>query len=373
LLKKRVIVSVINDLNTDQRVHKICSFIQEQGYEVLLVGRQKRESAPMEFRPYSTHRFRLLFEKGVLFYAAFNIRLFWFLLFRKCDLLVSNDLDTLLPNYLVSRWRKKKLIYDSHEFFTEVPELIHRPKVQRIWERIERNIFPKLTHVSTVNTSIAEKYTQKYGVALKVVRNVSPLWKPNNLKTKQELGIPEGKTILIMQGAGLNVDRGVEEAIRMMPLLENCVLILVGDGDIIPEMKLLVTANNWGDRVLFFGKRPYSELLNYTYQADFGLSFDQPTNPNYLYSLPNKVFDYLHTGTPILCSNVVEVAKLVQHYQIGAIIHNFSPEKLAVQVQEIIDNPVLIASWKENCSQAATIENWEHEVQTLTDFYPKID
>ncbi|WP_343634898.1 glycosyltransferase family 4 protein [Fluviicola sp.] len=370
--KPKVIVSVINDLNTDQRVHKVCSFIENQGYDVLLVGRKLKSSQEMECRNYRTKRFSMYYEKGALFYAWFNFRLFWFLLFRSSDILVSNDLDTLLPNYLVSKLKGKKLVYDSHEYFTEVPELISRPKVKAVWERIERFIFPKLNYVSTVNQSIAEKYREKYGVSLKVVRNVSPLWNPSHIRSKKELGIPEGKHILIMQGAGLNVDRGVEEAIRMMPFLDNAVLIIVGHGDIIPEMKQLVERENWQEKVLFFGKRPYAELLQFTQQADLGLSFDQPTNPNYLFSLPNKIFDYIHTSTPIICSDLVEVSKLVKGYAVGEIVTDFAPEHLARQIQAVLNNPGLMEQWKNNCKIAALKENWEVEVQQLNEFYPKV-
>lgn len=370
--KPTVIVSVINDLNTDQRVHKVCSFIEDQGYDVLLVGRMLKSSQKMEFRSYRTKRFRMVFEKGPLFYAWFNFRLFWFLLFRPSTILVANDLDTLLPNYLVYRIKGKKLVYDSHEYFTEVPELISRPKVKAIWERVERFVFPKLKQVSTVNQSIARKYEEKYGVPLKVVRNVSPRFHPAVIRSKKELGIPEGKHILIMQGAGLNVDRGVEEAIRMMPFLENTALIIVGNGDVIPEMKALVEKENWQDRVFFFGKRPYAELLQFTQQADLGLSFDQPTNPNYLFSLPNKIFDYIHTTTPIVCSNLVEVSKLVKGYDVGEIVTDFTPPHLAQQIQTILDNPELMERWKTNCKLAADKESWETEVQQLNEFYPKV-
>lgn len=370
--KPKVIVSVINDLNTDQRVHKVCSFIESQGYDVLLVGRKLKSSQEMEYRSYRTKRFRMYYEKGALFYAWFNFRLFWFLLFRPSTILVANDLDTLLPNYLVSKLKGKKLVYDSHEYFTEVPELISRPKIKAVWERIERFIFPKLKYVSTVNRSIAEKYREKYGVSLKVVRNVSPLWNPSHIRSKKELGIPEGKHVLIMQGAGLNVDRGVEEAIRMMPFLEDSVLIIVGNGDIIPAMKKLVEKEHWQDRVLFFGKRPYSELLQFTQQADMGLSFDQPTNPNYLFSLPNKIFDYIHTSTPVICSDLVEVSKLVKGYEVGEVVTDFEPEHLARQIQAVLTNPELMERWKNNCKIAAGKENWEVEVQQLNEFYPKV-
>lgn len=370
--KKRVIVSVINDLNTDQRVHKVCTYIQSRGYDVLLVGRKKRDSQVMEPRNYGTKRFTMLFEKGALFYAFFNARLFFFLLFRKADILVSNDLDTLLPNYLVSRLKRTSLVYDSHEYFTEVPELISRPKVQAVWERIEKWIFPKLDKVSTVNQSIARKYEEKYQVKLQVVRNVSPKYIPDTSITRTDLGLPLEKTILIMQGAGLNIDRGVEEAIRAMPFLDSCVLIIVGNGDIIPAMKILVETQQWQDKVLFFGKRPYRELMQFTQLADFGLSFDQPTNPNYLFSLPNKVFDYIHTGTPLFCSNVVEVSKLVNNYNIGHVIHDFSPQALADSIARCIADKELVASWKKNCQVAAEKECWENEVENFSTFYPKL-
>lgn len=370
--KKRVIVSVINDLNTDQRVHKVCTYIQSRGYDVLLVGRKKRDSQVMEFRNYSTKRFAMLFEKGPMFYAFFNARLFFYLLFHKADILVANDLDTLLPNFLVSRLKRAALVYDSHEYFTEVPELISRPKVQAVWERIENWIFPKLDKVSTVNQSIANKYEEKYKVKLQVVRNVSPKYIPDTSITRTDLGLPLEKTILIMQGAGLNIDRGIEEAIRAMPFLEACVLIIVGDGDVIPEMKILVESQQWQDKVKFFSKRPYRELMQFTQLADFGLSFDQPTNPNYLYSLPNKVFDYIHTETPIFCSNVVEVSRLVTNYNIGKVIDDFTPEHLAFSIQQCLSDKAMIATWKENCKRAAAIECWENEVEKLANFYPEL-
>ncbi|MGB1317211.1 MAG: glycosyl transferase group 1, partial [Flavobacteriales bacterium] len=130
-------MSVINDLSTDQRVHKHCMMLTGLGYNVLLIGRQKSDSVPLDKRGYETHRMQLPFERGPLFYASYNLALCFNLLIRKSNLLFSNDLDTLLPNFLVSRIIGKKLIYDSHEFFTEVPELVNRPKVQSVWRKLE--------------------------------------------------------------------------------------------------------------------------------------------------------------------------------------------------------------------------------------------
>ena len=165
--KARVLVSVTNDLYTDQRVHKVCMFLLSQRYEVQLIGRRRRSSVPLPKRPYSTVRMPLLFEKGALFYAFFNLRLFLRLFFSRADILLANDLDTLLANHWAKKFKRKaRLVYDSHEYFTEVPELIHRPKVRKIWLRIEERIFPKLKDVYTVNESIASIYAEKYNLSL---------------------------------------------------------------------------------------------------------------------------------------------------------------------------------------------------------------
>ena len=196
---KRAIVSVTNDLFTDNRVNKVCLFLVDQGYDVTLIGRKRKSSAELPNRAYKTKRMKLLFETGALFYAAYNFRLFWYIVFHKADVLVANDLDTLLANYLAKKIKPSaELVYDSHEYFTEVPELTSRPKVQKIWLKIERSIFPKLKKCYTVNSSIAEIYNGLYGKEMKVVRNISPLWKSDNIADKKILGIPENKHLIIL-------------------------------------------------------------------------------------------------------------------------------------------------------------------------------
>jgi len=150
---KRILISVTNDLTTDQRVEKTCEALSEIGYDVLLVGRKLKKSLPIQ-RNYMTIRFRLLFNVGFLFYAEFNIRLFIFLLFTKKDLLFSNDVDTLLPNYIISKLQNKKLVFDSHELFSEIPELVHKKRVKNVWLFLEKTIIPKLQTVITVSDSI---------------------------------------------------------------------------------------------------------------------------------------------------------------------------------------------------------------------------
>ena len=209
-------------------------------------------------------RMKLPFENGPLFYASYNIGLFFHLLFRKVDLFFSNDLDTLLPNFFASKLRGKQLIYDSHEFFTEVPELTSRPRVQGVWKSMEKWILPKLKNALTVNQSIAGLYKEAYGIEMKVLRNIPQLVEPAEQPSKSELGLPLDKKIIILQGSGINMHRGAEESVEAMRYVEDAIFLILGSGDVIPELKQLVKQYNLEHSVIFKGRMPYDKMMAHT-------------------------------------------------------------------------------------------------------------
>ncbi len=362
---KKVIVSVINDLVTDQRVARSCSVFKELGYDVLLIGRQQRQSQPLPKRNYDCIRMKLLFEQGPQFYLFFNLRLFFVLLFHKADVLLANDLDTLLPNYLISKLKGIPLIYDSHELFCEVPELQANQAKKRIWEKLEKRIVPYLNYCLTVNQSIANWFTKKYQVPFSVVRNIPSYSKIENLKTRSELQLPLDKKIVILQGAGINVDRGSEELVEAFQYLDNSYLLLIiGCGDVITALKEKVITLQSQTNVLFIDKMPASELRHYTANANIGVTIDKDTNLNYHFSLPNKVFDYMHAGIPILASKLPEIEQLINTYHIGTFIESHQPQHIAEQLREFLTSADYEVC-KRNTQLAAAENNWETEKQQL--------
>lgn len=370
--KIKAILSVTNCICHDQRVLKMSDTLAGMGCDILIIGRKIGDCCDRDTVPYRTKRFRMIFGKGFLFYKFYNIRLFFFLLFQKSDLLVSNDLDTLLPNYLVSVMKRIPLVYDSHEYFTGVPELQNRPLIRWVWKSIERFIFPHLKHVMTVSDSIAELYEKEYSIRPLTVRNCARISTDTMQYSKTEIGINPDHLLLIMQGTGINTDRGGQELIEAVNITENVSLLIIGSGDLFQFLKDRVRELGLEERVKFISKIPWADLMKYTRSADVGISIDRNTNVNYEFSLPNKVFDYISAGIPVIASDLKEVKRILVENNCGILIPEVTPQEISKAVKKLRDDPVLLANLKRNAVNASESVNWEHESLKVIELYKPI-
>ena len=363
LYLKKIIVTVTNDLTSDQRVHKVCRTLHNAGYDVFLIGRKLSNSKPLN-RSYRTKRISLLFNKGVLFYAEFNLRLFFVLLFYKKDVLLANDLDTLLPNYLISKLQIKKLVYDSHELFSEIPELVNKPFTKKVWRSLERRVLPNLKNTYTVSNSIADYYDKKYQTKFKVIRNL-----PLMIRTISKGNFSfdhKGEKIILYQGA-LNIGRGLELIINTMPFISNCILVIIGNGDIIKNLKSYVKNINLVKKVRFLESLTPNELQKITPLANIGISIEEDLGLNYRFSLPNKIFDYINAEVPILVSNLPEMRKIIDTHEVGEIVKDRSPQKLALQIKELLKK-----DYSEELKKAKKELIWENQEEELLAIFRNI-
>jgi len=309
-----------------------------------------------------------LFKSGALFYAALNLRLFFYLLFKKTDVILANDLDTLLPAYLVSKLRGKRLVYDSHEYFTEAEGLTGRSFQKNVWLAIERSIFPKLKDVYTVNESIAAIYRKQYGVDVKVVRNIPELKPLEKIKSREELGLPTDRKILLLQGAYIDPDRGGVELVQAMQYVRHALLLIIGSGRDIERIKSLIVELKLEQKVKVIPKLPFDELRQYTANVDLGLSLDKPLHLNYTLSLPNKLFDYIHAATPVLVSDLPELRRIVTTYKVGMLAERVEPDYLSDCINEAFSDSSY-NQWKQNCINAREELNWQNESKVLVEIY----
>jgi len=359
---KRIIVSVTNDLTTDQRVEKVCNTLHKNGFEILLIGRKLKTSLPIE-RNYKTKRFSLFFNTGFLFYAEYTFRLFFYLFFLKKDLLLANDLDTLLANYLISKLQRKKIILDCHELFPEIPELVHRKNVKNVWLFLEKKLVPKVEKKYTVCDSIANYYQEKYQTHFEVFKNLPR-------KKEIEKGVfpfdTKSKKIILYQGA-INVGRGLELMIDTMKHIDNHLFIIVGNGDIFQQLHKKVRLEKLEEKVHFLGKMSPESLHKMTPLADLGISLEEDLGLNYRFALPNKIFDYIQAEIPILVSDLPEMKQVVLDYKVGEIATNRNTKELAIQIQTILEK-----DFSNQLIKAKKILVWENQEEKILQFFKEL-
>jgi glycosyltransferase involved in cell wall biosynthesis len=199
-----------------------------------------------------------------------------------------------------------------------------------------------------------------------VVRNVParPDHSPT-LPSRDDLNLPSEKKILIFQGAGINIQRGAEEAVEAMRYLDGVLLLFVGDGDVVETLKENVAHQGLDHKVRFIPRVPMEVLHHYTRLADGGLTLDKDTNINYRYSLPNKLFDYIHAGIPVLASDLPEISRIIRQYNIGMVVPAHKPEMLAEAMRTLLFDQKLREQWSENLPKAAADLCWENEREVL--------
>ena len=370
--KPKVAFSVTNCICHDQRVMKIADTVSRLDCDITIIGRRSGDCCQTGSVPFRTKRFRMVFKRGFLFYKFFNIRLFFFLLFHNYDLLVSNDLDTLLPNFLISKLKQIPLVYDSHEYFTGLPEIQNRPFVKWVWKTIEKSIFPRLKYSMTVSEPIASLYEEMYRVRPIVIRNLSKNSDMITPFTRGEMGVATDDLLLIIQGSGINIDKGAEELIEAVNISDGVTLLIVGSGDVISDLKQQVKHLHVENKVKFIPKVPWEILMKYTKSADIGMCIEKDTNLNYRYSLPNKLFDYIAAGIPVIASNLPETGKIINENNCGLIIDKVAPEDLSNAFSELKNNPVFLSELRSNSVLASEKLNWEIESEKVKEFYIKV-
>lgn len=368
-----IICTVTNDLTYDQRMIRICTTLAQQGYAVTLVGRKLKQSAPLQEHPFQQKRLFCWFTKGPLFYAEYNLRLFIWLLFQKADCICSIDLDTILPCYFASTLKGSKRVYDAHELFCEMKEIVTRPSRYKMWKWIERFTVPKFKHGYTVCEPIAEEFKKMYGVQYEVVRNVPFLKKSkfqNPNSNEPESRNKKQETFFLYQGA-VNEGRSFETLIPAMKQV-NAALHIYGDGNFLFQTKELIAANHLQDKVLLKGKIKPSELNEVTVIAYAGITlFENNGLSNYL-SLANRFFDYIQAGIPQLCVDYPAYRQLNERYNIALLIPDTTTASIVNGLNYLLSDAVLYTQLKENCKLAAADLNWQQEEKILIDFYQQL-
>ncbi|MGU9938299.1 glycosyltransferase [Empedobacter brevis] len=372
----KILSAVLNNIETDQRLDKVCHSLLKFGFDVELIGttRTTLKGKPNLNKPYQTFLIEQKNQSSIKMYAEFNYKLF-FLLLKKADkqtVLLANDLDSLLPFYLVSKIKNLPLVFDSHEIFSELPSLHNRPKTKKVWKTLERFLVPKIKYFYTVSDGYANWFRKEYGANPAVIRNVPNRTKLNDKQNLIFFRLPENpnnEKILLYQGA-INMSRGIDKMIKAFQYVNNCQFWIAGEGPKKTEYEQLVKELDLTNCIHFLGNIPPKTLKTITPLADVGMSMEEDLGLSYRYALPNKLFDFIQAGVPVLATNLPEIKKTVQEYKVGKVIENHSPKHLAEKLQEILTEGK--KSYQENIIKAASELCWENEEKKLKIIFDQI-
>ena len=363
---KRIIFTVTNDLSYDQRMQKICRSLNAAGYDVELVGRLRDFSIPLNPEPYKQTRLLCLINKGKFFYIEYNIRLFFYLLFCRFDAVCAIDLDTIVPVYIIGKFKSAKLIYDAHEYFTEVPEVTRRPAIQKVWQSVERIFVPKFDLIYTVSEGLAELFQKIYNKQVAVIMNVPVL----TTSFDTEIGELAKKRFILYQGA-LNEGRGLEYLITAMQQVD-CNLKFAGEGDLSAQLRQQVGDMQLGQKITFLGYVQPVQLKQVTAQATIGINLVENSGLSYYYSLSNKFFDYIHAGIPQVCIAFPEYKKLNDKYNVALLTEDCSPVKISAALNRLLDDENLYAQLQKKCEVCSRNLNWQQEEKKLLALYGQL-
>ena len=360
----RIIFTVTNDLVYDQRMHRICASLAQNGFVVTLTGRRLKNSLLPANLLFCQKRLYCFFSKGFMFYTEYNLRLFFYLLFQPFDAVCAIDLDTILPCYFVSFFRGKKRIYDAHELFTEQKEIVTRPHIHKFWLAVEKFAVPRFQPGYTVNQFIADELKRRYGVHYTVIRNLPELIIHPAVRVKNK------DRFIIYQGA-VNEGRSFETLIPAMKFVD-AKLKIYGNGNFFEQVKELIKKHNVEDKVELKGAVVPDELKSITPAAYIAVMLFEQTGLNQYYSLSNRFFDYIMAGVPQVCINYPEYKTINDEFHIALMIEDTKIDSIASALNTLLHDDTLHKQLCADCVNAAKALNWQYEEGKLFKFYSEL-
>ncbi|WP_130860479.1 glycosyltransferase [Gracilibacillus phocaeensis] len=425
MMNKTICMFVWNHFTNDARVLRECTALSEEGYQVDLVcihdpdekGLPKFEQRNTNFAVYRVRRYPLLLEMmqilyrkctqnkwigllvlilwlgamylqpwimGLLTVLAFvflktKVKVVWVrgsIILRMIakgirddyDIYHANDLNTLPQAYISSklRFKKRKLVYDSHEVQTS-----RTGYDSKAYNKSELFFINKIDTMIVENHTRAKYNEELYGFYPNVVYNY-PFKQKNKLKKnisfRDMLDISPDEKILLYQG-GIQEGRGLDKLIQAVPLFNEGILVLIGDGRIKPELEKTVNKMELQHKVKFLSKVPVEDLPAYTKNGYLGFQVLNNINYNHYSASSNKLFEYIMSNVPVIACSFPEIQKVVEGERVGVCVDSHDYKSIATGVNHLLENPEIREEMAENCNKAKEKYNWEEEKKNFLAVY----
>jgi glycosyltransferase involved in cell wall biosynthesis len=407
--RPRVGMALYGDVTFDSRVRKEARTLAEAGYDVVVACLASHAASPdlpagvrvIVLRPpgpavipgspnpfLAAHGGRLAAVRGrvawLLSYVR-GLRAWGRLVVETAgpvDVWHAHDLTGLaaiMPNLP----RRSRVVYDSHELFLETGTALRLPAAARLVLRAyERRLVSRVSAVITVNEALASVFRRRYRrLHVLAVHNCPDRWSPpipRPTVLREVAGVSADATVILYHGA-LSANRGVEQLMQVLleSGFEDAHLVLLGFGEMRADFIRASAEARWKNRVHVLDPVPPAELMQWVASADIGAMPIQPSTLNHRLSTPNKLFECLAAGIPVVASDFPTMRRIIigdPGGPLGAVCDPMSVESIADAIRSIVLlSPADKDALRARCLRAAAERwNWELEGDTLVSVYSEI-
>ena len=364
--KKKVCVAFLGNPSYDSRVTNLSQSLINDGHEVNVIGFDW-QTPDFKSQNTSAKIFKLTKRKfSILFYLHFAFILMKELSASKADIYFAEDIYTLPFVVLWAKLRGERINYESRELYAHLGGLRNRKILQKVITSIERYFIKRVSLVITTGKMDSEFLQEFYGIENTVELRNLPILKQSNkiVNLRERLGISESEKILLYQGVILD-GRGLFPTLKAMEFIPNVHLIILGQGEKEEKLKDVAYETGISNRVHFLGMIDQKDLIHYTSAADVGLALIENISVSYYYALPNKLFEYIMAGVPVICSNLPQMKEIVDNYKVGVSIDLEKEENLIDLLKEFLSDNKKLDEYKSNCITARQDLNWETEFNKI--------
>ncbi len=355
----------------DSRVLNLTASLKEAGYSVRVTSFDLFNKDFIEVRG-DVSIFKLERKKpSILFYFNFARKLVKELKRSNADIYFAEDIYTLPFTAYYARKKGGKLFYNSRELYAFLGGHTKKRYLSFLLKSIEKIFIKKCDVVLTTGEMDTEFIKGTYSLSNVItVRNIPAYSAPGNIAgVRNELNIPHDAVLLLYQGVLLN-GRGIPKIFRSLVKIPDAHLLILGDGEQRENFKLLARQLGIETRVHFYGMINHNELINYTAAADIALALIENISVSYYYALPNKLFEYIMAGVPVISCDLPQMKKIIEDYNTGVAINAESEDDIYNAMLKMINGREKLKSYRQNCLEAAKELNWQKEFEKLKKHLP---
>jgi glycosyltransferase involved in cell wall biosynthesis len=298
------------------------------------------------------------------------------LLRTPADAYHAHDFTALPACYIAAVLRRKRLVFDAHELPLVDRAYDRRPVIRWLANRVVRAMVPRCDGVITVSPPIVAELQRRYrGPTATVVRNL-PVYHPpvTSDRLRRRLNL-DGQTRIALYQGNFQENRSLDKLIYAARFLApNTIIVFLGKGESQAKLEALIEKEGVGDRVKIVPAVPYEELLEWTASADIGLTLFEPDwSVSIKLCLPNKFFEYLMAGLPVLTSPLEAIVEIVQRYEVGRVVSSLEAESIGKAINDLLADAQALEQMRANALRAAERElHWERESQRLITLYQQL-